>query len=136
MIQKKIKHIQYAGVLTQQGYNKLVDQWSLGVLLYEFLAGYFPYKEAKYKIDIKIYKKKLEQDALISDIAFDLIKKFSTFDPSKKIGKHVEDIKNHEFFKDINLLGLEKKKLHLLINLKLDLQEMLVILILCLLKCH
>jgi serine/threonine protein kinase len=98
-------------VLTQQGYNKLVDWWSLGVLLYEFLAGYSPYKEAKYKIDIKIYKKKLEQDPLISDIAFDLIKKLCTFEPSKRIGKHVEDIKNHEFFKDIDWIKLEKKEI-------------------------
>ena len=60
-------------VLTGQGYNKLVDWWSVGVLLYEFLAGYSPYREARTKIDIKIYKKNLEQDPLISDTAFDLM---------------------------------------------------------------
>ena len=98
-------------VLTQQGYNKLVDWWSLGVLLYEFLAGYSPYKEAKYKIDIKIYKKELEQDPLISDTAFDLIKKLCTFEPSKRIGNNVEDIKHHPFFKDIDWIKLEKKEI-------------------------
>ena len=98
-------------VLTQQGYNKLVDWWSLGVLLYEFLAGYSPYKEAKYKIDIKIYKKDLEQDPLISDIAFDLIKKLCTFEPSKRLGKNVEEIKTHQFFKDIDWVKLEKKEI-------------------------
>ena len=98
-------------VLLQQGYNKLVDWWSLGVLLYEFLAGYSPYKEARVKLDIKIYKKKLEQDPLISDSAFDLIKKLCTFDPNKRLGKHVEDIKNHEFFKDIDWKKLEKKEI-------------------------
>jgi serum/glucocorticoid-regulated kinase 2 len=98
-------------VLTGQGYNKLVDWWSLGVLLYEFLAGYSPYKEARVKIDIKIYKKKLEQDPLISDCAFDLIKKLCTFDVNKRIGKNVSDIKNHPFFKDIDWIKLEKKEI-------------------------
>ena len=98
-------------VLTGQGYNKLVDWWSVGVLLYEFLAGYSPYREARTKIDIKIYKKNLEQDPLISDTAFDLIKKFCTFDASKRIGKNFEDIKNHEFFKDIDWVKLEKKEI-------------------------
>ena len=98
-------------VLTGQGYNKLVDWWSVGVLLYEFLAGYSPYREARTKIDIKIYKKKLEQDPLISDTAFDLIKKLYTFDVSKRIGKNFEDIKNHEFFKDIDWVKLEKKEI-------------------------
>ena len=98
-------------VLTGQGYNKLVDWWSVGVLLYEFLAGYSPYREARTKIDIKIYKKKLEQDPLISDTAFDLIKKLCTFDVSKRIGKNFEDIKNHEFFKDIDWIKLEKKEI-------------------------
>ena len=98
-------------VLTGQGYNKLVDWWSLGVLLYEFLAGYSPYKEARIKIDIEIYKKKLKQDPLISDTAFDLIQKLCTLDASKRLGKHVEDIKNHEFFKDIDWIKLEKKEI-------------------------
>ena len=98
-------------VLTGQGYNKLVDWWSVGVLLYEFLAGYSPYREARTKIDIKIYKKNLEQDPLISDTAFDLIKKFCTFDVSKKIGKNFEDIKHHEFFKDIDWIKLEKREI-------------------------
>ena len=99
-------------VLTGKGYNKLVDWWSLGVLLYEFLAGYSPYKEARHKIDLEIYKKKLKQDPLISDTAFDLIKKLCAFDVSKRLGKNVEDIKNHEFFKDIDWVKLEKKEIN------------------------
>ena len=98
-------------VLTGQGYNKLVDWWSLGVLLYEFLTGNSPYLEARTKIDINIYKKKLVQDPLISDAAFDLITKLCKFEVSKRIGKNVEDIKNHEFFKDIDWVKLERKEI-------------------------
>ena len=98
-------------VLTEKGYNKLVDWWSVGVLLYEFLAGYSPYREARTRIDLKIYKKNLEQDPLISDTAFDLIKKLCEYDVSKRIGKNFEDIKNHAFFKDIDWVKLEKKEI-------------------------
>ena len=98
-------------VLTGQGYNKLVDWWSLGVLLYEFLAGYSPYREAKNKVDIKIYKKKLKQDALISDIAFDLIQKLCQPVVKLRIGKNARDIKNHKFFEGIDWIKLEKKEI-------------------------
>ena len=98
-------------VLTGQGYNKLVDWWSLGVLLYEFLTGSSPYLEARIRPDIKIYKKKLVQDPLISDSAFDLITKLCKFDASQRIGRNVEEIKNHEFFKDIDWIKMEKKEI-------------------------
>ena len=98
-------------VLFGQGYNKLVDWWSLGVLLYEFLAGYSPYRELKNRVDIKIYKKKLKQDPLISDTAFDLIKKLCEYYVPLRIGKNVKDIKNHEFFEGIDWVKLEKKEI-------------------------
>ena len=98
-------------VLTGQGYDKLVDWWSLGVLLYEFLAGYSPYREAKNRVDIKIYKKKLKQDPLISDIAFDLISKLCQPNVRLRIGKNSKDIKNHKFFESIDWIKLEKKEI-------------------------
>ena len=98
-------------VLTGQGYNKLVDWWSLGVLLYEFLAGYSPYREAKNRVDIQIYKKKLKQDPLISNTAFDLITKLCQYNVRLRIGKNVKDIKNHKFFESIDWVKLEKKEI-------------------------
>jgi len=98
-------------VLTGQGYDKLVDWWSLGVLLYEFLAGYSPYREAKNRVDIKIYKKKLKQDPLISNTAFDLINKLCQPNVRLRIGKNSKDIKNHKFFENIDWVKLEKKEI-------------------------
>ena len=98
-------------VLTGKGYDKLVDWWSLGVLLYEFLAGYSPYREAKNCPDIKIYKKKLKQDPLISDTAFDLITKLCQPYVRLRLGRNVKDIKNHKFFESIDWVKLEKKEI-------------------------
>ena len=98
-------------VLSGRGYNKLVDWWSLGVLLYEFLAGYSPFREMKNRIDLNIYKRKLKQDPLISDTAFDLIKKLCQTNVEERLGKNVKEIKNHKFFEDIDWVKLEKKQI-------------------------
>ena len=98
-------------VLSGRGYNKLVDWWSLGVLLYEFLAGYSPFREMKNRIDLNIYKRKLKQDPLISDTAFNLIKKLCQTNVEERLGKNVKEIKNHKFFEDIDWVKLEKKQI-------------------------
>jgi len=98
-------------VLSGRGYNKLVDWWSLGVLLYEFLAGYSPFREMKNRIDLNIYKKKLKQDPLISDTAFNLIKNLCKTNASERLGKNVSEIKSHKFFEDIDWIKLEKKQI-------------------------
>ena len=98
-------------VLSGRGYNKLVDWWSLGVLLYEFLAGYSPFREMKNRIDLNIYKRKLKQDPLISDTAFNLIQKLCQTNVEERLGKNVKDIKNHKFFEDIDWVKLEKKQI-------------------------
>jgi len=101
-------------VLTGKGYNKSVDWWSLGIVLYEMLCGNSPFREARERIDIEIYFKPIHHDNLISDIAFDLINKLIEPNCEKRLGYGIMDsieIKNHVFFKDINWKKVERKEI-------------------------
>ena len=101
-------------VLTGKGYNKSVDWWSLGIVLYEMLCGYSPFREARERIDIEIYFKPIHHDNLISDIAFDLISKLIQPNCEMRLGYGILDsieIKNHKIFKDINWKKVESKEI-------------------------
>ena len=101
-------------VLTGKGYNKSVDWWSLGIVLYEMLCGYSPFRETRERIDIEIYFKPIHHDNLISDIAFDLISKLIQPNCEMRLGYGILDsieIKNHKFFKDINWKKVERKEI-------------------------
>ena len=101
-------------VLLGKGYDKSVDWWSLGVVMYEMLCGYSPFRDAKVKIDIEIYYKPIYHDKLISDCAFDLIERLLIPDPSKRIGASKEDyeeIKCHKFFDGVNWKEIYDRKI-------------------------
>ena len=93
-------------VLLNQGYDKNVDWWSLGTVIYEMLVGISPFKQAKVseKIDINTYLKPIDIPKNISESARSLIVGLLQKDPSKRLGNGTKDsisIKEHPFFKDI-----------------------------------
>jgi serine/threonine protein kinase len=99
-------------ILSGKGYNKSVDWWSLGTVMYEMLVGYSPYKDNKYKLDINTYKKPLVHHRNISKVAFSLIKELLNNDPSKRLGSGVngvDEIKQHVFFKGVNWISFINK---------------------------
>lgn len=92
-------------ILIGKGYDKSVDWWSLGVVMYEMLTGLSPFKENKIKLDLHVYKNKLIHHPLISPTAFSLIKLLLEVNPIKRIGyghRDAEEIQRHEFFYDVN----------------------------------
>ncbi|RHZ77149.1 hypothetical protein Glove_185g63 [Diversispora epigaea] len=89
-------------VLTQNGYGKSVDIWSIGVILYTVLCGYTPFwgenQKALFDSILKgVYHFDNDYWSEISDEAKDLINKMLEYNPDKRITAH--DALQHPWFK-------------------------------------
>ena len=112
-------------ILKKIGYYKDIDWWSLGVIFYEMLVGYSPFKG---KNKIEVYKKVLDYNKFISfpdnlnisNEAKDLIFKLLT-KSENRLGKNgSEEIKSHPFFKGINWKKIREMRPPFIPNLKND----------------
>jgi serum/glucocorticoid-regulated kinase 2 len=101
-------------ILSGQGYNKTIDWWTLGVLLYEMLAGLPPFYDESTD---KMYQKILHNPLVFGDeIGFrarSILTSLLTRDPSQRLGVNgAEEIRKHPFFeKHIDFKKLLQKKI-------------------------
>ena len=100
---------------SKKGYGIEVDWWSLGVLIYEMLVGKCPFKEPKEINDYKfLLKTPIYPTEYINDTSKNIIESFLTIDPKKRLGygiNGINNIKQHNFFEDINWNDLYNKKI-------------------------
>jgi serine/threonine protein kinase len=102
-------------ILLRKGYDKAVDWWSLGCVMYEMLSGKLPYAIKRgAKMSIKIYDQEVQYPNSMNKDAKDFIQKLLIINPSERLGSGpngIEDIKNHPFFKGINWNDAEMQKI-------------------------
>lgn len=98
-------------LLLGQGYTKVVDWWTLGVLLYEMLTGLPPY----YDEVVPTMYKKILQEPLRFPEGFDkdaknLLVGLLSRDPGQRLGCNgAEEIKSHPFFSQLSWKRLVMK---------------------------
>lgn len=74
-------------VITTKPYNKSVDWWSLGVLIFEMLAGYTPfYDSTPMKTYEKILSGKIHFPSFMGPDVIDLLSKLITADLTRRLG--------------------------------------------------
>ena len=96
--------------------KKICDWWNLGILIFEMIYGITPfYSEIDTELKNIICNNELKfpNKPLISESCKDLITKLLNKNYEERLGYNndFDDIRNHEFFKDINFNELSEKKI-------------------------
>ncbi|KAI1752765.1 kinase-like domain-containing protein [Xylaria castorea] len=94
------------------GYNKTVDWWTLGVLLWEMLTGLPPFYESVLnEMYDRIVFEPLTFPDFMPPVAKDLLTKLLDKDPTKRLGANGSaEIKSHPFFGSIDWRKLLQRK--------------------------
>ncbi|KAI8816583.1 kinase-like domain-containing protein [Fimicolochytrium jonesii] len=100
-------------LLLGQGYTKVVDWWTIGILLYEMITGLPPFYDENTN---EMYKKILGQELVfpddVSPVARDLLSQLLDRDPTRRLGTTGADaIKRHPFFSETNWSRLLARKI-------------------------
>ena len=92
-------------IMKEEGYDKNVYWWSLGCFFYEMITGFLPFYIPKDYLNEKVYEQKVIFPSGINPLAIKFIKELLVVDPMNRLGNGVngvENIKSHEYFKDVD----------------------------------
>ncbi|MCJ1478176.1 camp-dependent protein kinase catalytic subunit [Lambiella insularis] len=101
-------------VVASKGYNKSVDWWSLGILIFEMLCGFTPFWDggSPMKIYENILKGRVKYPPYIHPDAQDLLQRLITPDLTKRLGNlhgGSKDVMQHPWFAEVTWDRLAKK---------------------------
>lgn len=102
-------------IILSKGYNKAVDWWALGVLVYEMAAGYPPFfADQPIQIYEKIVSGKVRFPSHFGSDLKDLLRNLLQVDLTKRYGNlkaGVNDIKNQRWFTSTDWIAIFQKKI-------------------------
>ncbi|GFF67138.1 hypothetical protein IFM60648_07348 [Aspergillus lentulus] len=101
-------------VVSSKGYNKSVDWWSLGILIFEMLCGFTPFWDSGSPVKIyeNIIRGRVKYPPYLHPDAVDLLSQLITADLTKRLGNlhgGSEDVKNHPWFAEVTWDRLARK---------------------------
>lgn len=99
-------------ILERKGHGRMVDWWSLGILLYDMMCGRPPFEARNNK---RLFEKILREDVFIPRFlswpAQDILRKLLVRNPALRLGINgVDEIRNHAFFRTVQWTQLLQKK--------------------------
>ncbi|EFX66419.1 hypothetical protein DAPPUDRAFT_229422 [Daphnia pulex] len=101
-------------IILVKGYNKAVDWWALGVLIFEMVAGQAPFMADQ---PIQLYEKivagKIQYPKMFSSEVKDLVRGLLQADLTKRLGNMkngVADIKSQKWFQSTDWVAVHQKK--------------------------
>merc|ERR1712013_975029 len=101
-------------IILSKGYNKAVDWWALGVLMYEMAAGYPPFfADQPIQIYEKIVSGRVRFPSHFSSDLKDLLRNLLQVDLTKRYGNlknGVNDIKNHKWFATTEWIAVYQRR--------------------------
>ncbi|KAI8100028.1 kinase-like domain-containing protein [Halteromyces radiatus] len=102
-------------ILMEMAYDNSVDWWTLGILMFEMLTGYTPFRSANKKKTLDaIQKKKLQLPYFLSNDAKDLLTRLLRKNPNVRLGNGkdgIRRIKSHGFFRKVDWQKLKAREL-------------------------
>ncbi|KAL4510050.1 hypothetical protein ABPG72_010243 [Tetrahymena utriculariae] len=103
-------HYMAPEVISGKGYSYLVDLWSVGICLYEFMCGYVPFGEEAedpYEIYEEIIKKEINFPNYLNDpMAKSLMEQLLSRVPEMRTGGSYSSLKSHQFFRNVDWIKL------------------------------
>ncbi|KAB8074473.1 kinase-like domain-containing protein [Aspergillus leporis] len=101
-------------VVSSKGYNKSVDWWSLGILIFEMLCGFTPFWDSGSPVKIyeNILRGRVRYPPYLHPDAVDLLSQLITADLTKRLGNlhgGPDDVKKHPWFAEVTWDRLARK---------------------------
>eukprot|EP01127_Copromyxa_protea_P014710 TRINITY_DN4147_c1_g1_i2.p1 TRINITY_DN4147_c1_g1~~TRINITY_DN4147_c1_g1_i2.p1 ORF type:complete len:159 (-),score=13.24 TRINITY_DN4147_c1_g1_i2:90-566(-) len=102
-------------IISCTGHNKSVDWWSLGILIFEMMMGYPPFRDEN---TMKLFQKICDPamlvipDTLGKDVK-DLLHRLLVINPTHRLGsghRGILDITDHPWFSDVDWSTVAKRE--------------------------